>query len=139
MRRMLTAGPLAGLVAMGVAGCASAVEPVDPAELSVPVQLEVPMNPTLESVTAAVLDDAARRTGMDKASLKVESAEAVTWADGSLGCPQPGMSYTMALVPGYHIKVRAGDQELDYHASGRGYFVRCPAGMSEDPTGEEWM
>jgi hypothetical protein len=121
---------------MGVAGCASAFEPAD--QLA-PVQQEVPMNPTLESVTAAVLEDAVRRTGMDKASLKVESAEAVTWADGSLGCPQPGMSYTMALVPGYRIKVRAGEQVLDYHASQRGYFVLCPAGMAVEPATDEMM
>ena len=134
MRQMLTLGPLAALVAMSVAGCASALEPADQ---PVPVQKEVPMQPTLESVTAAVLDDAVRRTGVEKARLRVESAEAVTWADGSLGCPQPGMSYTMALVPGYRIKVRAGEQVLDYHASQRGYFVLCPAGMAVEPTGAD--
>jgi hypothetical protein len=127
---------MAGLVAMGVAGCASALEPEGPPAR---VQQEVPMNPTLESVTATVLDDAARRTGMDKATLKVESAEAVTWADGSLGCPQPGMNYTMALVPGYRIKVRVGEQVLDYHASQRGYFVLCPAGMSVEPSASDTM
>ncbi|MCM2311607.1 MAG: hypothetical protein NDI84_09395 [Steroidobacteraceae bacterium] len=93
------------------------------------------MNPTLSSVTEAVLVDAAKRTGMERASLTVESAEAVTWADGSLGCPQPGMSYTMALVPGYRIKVRAGERVLDYHASQRGHFVLCPEGQAVDPTG----
>ena len=136
MRQMILLGPMAGLVAMGFAGCASAVEPV---ALPVPVQQEVRMNPTLESVTADVLEDAARRTGTDRASLEVESAVAVTWADGSLGCPQPGMSYTMALVPGYRIKVRAGERVLDYHASGRGYFVLCPAGMAVEPTTDVTM
>ena len=29
--------------------------------------------------------------------------EAVTWSDGSLGCPQPGEYYTQVLVPGYWI------------------------------------
>lgn len=139
MRQMILPGPMAWLVAMGVAGCASAVEPVDPAEAAAPVQQEVPMNPTLESVTAAVLEDAARRTGLENATLKVESTEAVTWADGSLGCPQPGIGYTMALVPGYRIRVRAGEHVLDYHASQRGYFVQCPAGMAVEPTGEERM
>lgn len=94
------------------------------------------MNPTLESVTELVLVDAASRIGIDKASVKLESAEAVTWPDGSLGCPQPGMSYTMALVPGYRIKVRAGEQVLDYHASQRGYFVLCPAGQAIDPVAD---
>jgi len=91
------------------------------------------MNPTLASITDAVLADAAQRTGLDRTGLKAESAIAVTWADGSLGCPEPGMNYTMALVPGYRIGVRAGEQLLDYHASRRGYFVLCPDGRSEEP------
>ena len=94
------------------------------------------MNPTLLSVIDGVLADAAARTGVDKASLNVASAEAVTWADGSLGCPQPGMDYTMALVPGYRIKVRAGERLLDYHASQQGYFVLCAAGRAEEPEGD---
>jgi len=92
--------------------------------------------PTLETLTESVLDDAAKRTGLDRAALVVESAAAVTWADGSLGCPEPGMNYTMALVPGYRIRVRAGEQLLDYHSSRRGYYVLCPAGRSADPIGD---
>jgi hypothetical protein len=128
---------LAACVLAMATGCASAGESV--AQAPVPAQREVPMVPTLESITSAVLEDAAKRTGLDKAVLNVESAIAVTWADGSLGCPQPGMSYTMALVPGYRIKVRAREQVLDYHASQRGYFVLCPAGRAEEPAGEERM
>jgi len=134
MWQSLAAGSLAIVLVVVAAGCASAVEPpVPPAQ----PPREVPMNPTLESVTEAVLADAVQRTGVDRESLKVESAQAVTWADGSLGCPQPGMNYTMALVPGYRIVVRAGEQTLDYHASQRGYLVLCPAGMAAPPVIEE--
>jgi len=132
MRRLLGTGSAAVVLAVAAVGCASAVEQVAPAAT---VQREASVNPTLSSVTEAVLADAAKRTGMERASLNVESAEAVTWADGSLGCPQPGMSYTMALVPGYRIKVRAGERLLDYHASQRGYFVLCPAGTANEPIG----
>ena len=112
------------------AGCASEVGQVAPPG---PPTREGPVNPTLSSVTDAVLDDAARRTGFERVGLVVESAMAVTWADGSLGCPQPGMNYTMALVPGYRIRIRAGEQLLDYHASRSGYYVLCPAGQAIDP------
>jgi hypothetical protein len=94
------------------------------------------MNPTLAAVTEAVLADAAKRTGLKQSELAVERAEPVTWADGSLGCAEPGMHYTMGPVPGYRIRVRAGKQALDYHASRRGYFVLCPTGRSTDPVGE---
>jgi hypothetical protein len=121
MKAMTAAGWVTGLLlAMGIAGCAAA-------------QAERPMNPTLESITETVLEDAARRTGIDRPSLTVERAIAVTWPDGSLGCPQPGMNYTMALVPGFRIIVRAGEQRFDYHATRRGYFVLCPAGLAEEP------
>jgi hypothetical protein len=134
MWQSLSAGSLAVVLVAVAAGCAAAVEQGAP---PVPLKQEVPMNPTLQSVTEAVLADAVQRTGVDRERLKVESAQSVTWADGSLGCPQPGMNYTMALVPGYRIKVRAGEQVLDYHASRRGYFVLCPAGMAQEPAPQD--
>lgn len=93
-----------------------------------------PVNPTLQSVTDAVRADASQRTGLDVAKLEIQESVAVTWADGSLGCPQPGMTYTMALVPGYRIRIKAGQQILDYHASARGYWVLCPSGRAVDPS-----
>jgi len=132
-QRTCCLGILTGLLAISVAGCASAVETGKPASPPTPVQPEVPVNPTLESVTATVLQDAAQRTGIDTADLTVESARPVTWGDGSLGCPEPGMSYTQALVPGYRIRIKAGEQLLDYHASRTGYFVLCPPGRGVDP------
>jgi len=136
MKEMIAAGLL---LSAGIAGCALALEPAGQAGPNPPAQPERPMNPTLESITEAVLEDAATRTGIARANLKVEGAIAVTWPDGSLGCPQPGMNYTMALVPGYRIKLRAGAQVLDYHASRRGYFVLCPAGMAVEPMVDESM
>ena len=74
----------------------------------------------------AALDDAANRSTTGRAELKVKSAEPVTWSDGSLGCPQPGMLYTQALVSGYRIVLLAGEQALNYHAAARGKPVFCP-------------
>jgi len=91
------------------------------------------MDTDLQSITRTALDDAARRTGRDASTLKIISSEAVTWPDGSLGCPEPGKLYTMALVPGYRIRIQAGDWVLDYHASRRGYLVLCPPERSADP------
>ena len=133
--RRATSAIGAGLAIL-LAACAATSGPTAPAGAPAHSPPEKPMNPTLESVTEAVLADAAKRTGKARSALVVERAEAVTWADGSLGCPEPGMNYTMALVPGYRIRVRAGEQLLDYHASRRGYFVLCPPGRSADPIGD---
>ena len=81
----------------------------------------------------AAIDDAAQRTSTRAADVVVVSAGSVTWSDGSLGCPQPGMNYTMALVPGYRILVQAGGQVLRYHAGRRGAVQFCPQGQAVDP------
>ena len=72
-----------------------------------------------------LLADAAERTGVDVDDIEVVQAEAVTWSDGSLGCPEPGMFYTQALVDGYHVIVDAGGEELDFRVTGNGGFVLC--------------
>jgi len=85
----------------------------------------------------AALDDAANRSTTARAAITVTSAEAVTWPDGSLGCPQPGMMYTQALVAGYRIVLQAGEQTLNYHAMSRGKPVFCPAGRVAPPVPAE--
>jgi hypothetical protein len=87
----------------------------------------------LQSVIEAALVDASQRTGHPRADLKVVTAAAVTWRNGALGCPQSGMLYTDALVPGYRVVIEAAGQRLDYHASTRGDPLLCPADRTEEP------
>ncbi len=72
-----------------------------------------------------VLEDAALQLGVAPDSLVVTEAEAVTWPDGSLGCPEPGMFYTQAMVDGYRIVVEAEGQALDYRVQSSGFFRIC--------------
>jgi hypothetical protein len=90
-------------------------------------------NAPTEMIEAA-LDDAANRSTTARADIKVVSEEAVTWPDGSLGCPKPGMMYTQALVAGYRIVLQAGDQVLNYHSAARGKPVFCPASRVVPPS-----
>jgi hypothetical protein len=87
----------------------------------------------LQVAIAAALEDAARRSGLPVGQLQVIEATAVTWPDGSLGCPQDGMGYTQALVPGYRIQVRAGESVLDYHAGASGKPFHCPPKRATPP------
>ena len=92
--------------------------------------------PVPVGVAAAVdqaLADAERRTGLPRSQLKIASAETVTWPDGSLGCPEPGMAYTQALVPGFRVKILADGKLLDYHAGRSGAPTLCPADRARDP------
>jgi hypothetical protein len=79
-------------------------------------------------VLADLVADAAERTATEPEAVEVIQAEAVTWNDGSLGCPEPGMFYTQALVDGYHVILRAGTEELDYRVGAAGGFRLCEGG-----------
>ena len=62
--------------------------------------------------------DLAKRLGVDAGQLTVVSSSEVTWPDGSLGCPEPGMNYTQALVQGSRIILEAGGKQYHYHSGG---------------------
>ncbi|MBI4527699.1 MAG: hypothetical protein HY695_28215 [Deltaproteobacteria bacterium] len=63
--------------------------------------------------------DLAKRIGVDEDKIKVVRYEEVTWRDGSLGCPRPGMAYTQALVNGTLIELEASGRLYRYHSGGR--------------------
>lgn len=88
---------------------------------------------SLQPIIEAAMQDAASRNDIDRAAIEVVHAEPVTWPDGSMGCPAPGMQYTQALVPGYRVLLRAGNQTFDYHAAANGYVAWCPPGRAVDP------
>lgn len=81
-----------------------------------------------EGLLADLIADAASGAGIDPSEVEVVEAEAVTWNDGSLGCPEPGMSYTQALVPGYRVVIEIEGELLHFHSDSSGSFRLC-----EDP------
>ena len=114
---------------------AAAVTPVEP--VAAEPQGSPAMSPSNvpQAMLDAALDDAAKRASVDRSTIKVVSAGAVTWSDGSAGCPEPGMMYTQALVPGYRIVLEAGGQTLHYHAGRSGAPRFCPADRAMPPSG----
>jgi hypothetical protein len=73
----------------------------------------------------AMIDDLAGRLGLAQGAIEVVEAQEVTWPDGSMGCPEPGMVYTMALVEGYRVVLESGGLEYPYHAARSGYYFLC--------------
>lgn len=88
------------------------------------------MQPMLEQIRA----DAAQRAGVAFDQVKVLTVESVTWSDGSLGCPEPGMMYTQALVRGYRVRVDAAGTTLLYHAGTQNTFVHCTPERAQEPS-----
>ena len=73
----------------------------------------------------AAITDLAEREGVGEDAVTAAGYSAVTWRDGSIGCPKPGMMYTQALVPG-HLLVLEVDAELfSYHAGRDDTFNYC--------------
>jgi hypothetical protein len=66
--------------------------------------------------------------------VRIAAAEAVTWSDGALGCPQSGLAYTQALIPGWRLIAEAGGRMLRYHANTPGTrWLHCGAGQAQEP------
>ncbi len=78
-----------------------------------------------EAILSAILADAAERTGAEAEEITVSRGEAVTWNDGSLGCPEPDTSYTQALVDGYHVVLDVAGETLDYRVGSGSDFRPC--------------
>ncbi len=77
---------------------------------------------------AAVLADAASRTGLAVGDFEVVKAEVAEWSDGSLGCPEPGVFYTQAIVSGFWVVIETPQGALDYRLDATGGFRLCEAG-----------
>ncbi len=86
-----------------------------------------PRNPKTAPTTVvdkAILD-LVTRTKVSPDDVTVVLDEAVTWPDGSLGCPQPGMSYTQALIDGSRVLLEVDGRLYDYHAGSEGEPFLC--------------
>ena len=78
----------------------------------------------LPEVAAAVADLAARQ-GVSREDIEVIEVREVTWRDGSLGCPRPGVNYTQALVNGQLVVLAIGEQRFEYHSGPRRPLFFC--------------
>ena len=71
----------------------------------------------MDLVSQAALD-LARRLKVAADEIELLTVEAVTWPDGSIGCPQPDQLYTQALVEGHRIVLGYGERVYLYHTGG---------------------
>ena len=134
--RSLASHTHAALLCVALAGCAHS-QSQSPAGVGVSTEpmAASPMPASMALLLPTLLADAAQRSGVPKDRLQVIRALAVTWSDGSLGCPQPGFAYTQALVAGWMVSIAVPSAlaPLLYHGSDRGGWLYCPAGRAQQP------
>lgn len=97
---------------------------------------------TIDQQIAGAVDDLAGRLGISADAVAVREARAVNWGSSAIGCPQPGLNYTQALVPGIRVLLQFEASVHRYHGRiGKSLFL-CPEERAEAPAygrGEEVM
>ncbi len=87
------------------------------------------IEPGLEGIVAAAIDDLAQRLAVSPEQIVVVEAQAVVWPDASLGCPQPDMLYKQVPMDGALVRLEVADKVYDYHSgAGRAPFL-CEESM----------
>jgi hypothetical protein len=89
-----------------------------------------------QAILEAILKEGAALARVGPDQVAIERAESVVWSDGSLGCPEPGMAYTQALVKGYWVVVEAAGKKYDFRVGSGGNFRLCPPGQGHPPSQE---
>jgi hypothetical protein len=81
----------------------------------------------LAQVIATSIADLAIRLDVEPSGIEIIRSEEITWSDGSLGCPEPGMVYTQALVDGYQVILDHDGRIYLYHAGSDALPFLCPS------------
>jgi hypothetical protein len=92
-----------------------------------------PRSAEAERMISAVKADLAQRLGVPEEEIVVRSIEEVEWRDGSLGCPEPGVSYIQVITPGFLVVLEVDGVEYEYHTDTRGSLVLCEEATVDDP------
>lgn len=82
---------------------------------------------------AALIDETAALAQAALTDVAIVRADAVTWRDASLGCPEPGMTYIQVLTDGYWVVLEVAGQTYDWRMAQSGTPLLCPEGQGEPP------
>lgn len=85
------------------------------------------------SMVAPAISDLAGRLQASETEIEVLRAVPVIWNNGAVGCPQPDMQYTQALIPGYWVVLGHQSKTYSYHSSRNGPLRLC-ANARPNPT-----
>jgi hypothetical protein len=127
------------LVIVLLAGCAPTLPPADSglnptfaAPAPEPTMTRPASIPSTgdETPLKPVVEDLSRRLNVPLSDIEVVAQEAVTWPDGGLGCPQPGMNYIQVPVDGLRIVLSHAGTNYEYH-TGESTFVLCEIDVPE--------
>ncbi len=104
-------------------------------------------SPAQEIAIQASKNNLSQRLNINADQISVVNVTEVTWADTSLGCPQPDVAYAQVPTPGYMIQLEANGRIYTYQSDMEGNVVECgESGFPEFPVtpgeiqdGQPWM
>jgi hypothetical protein len=143
-----------GIVALALLGCAQLamaqeqespgskfrVDPSNPVQGEPSIELVLtpgPIDPALQPLIEIAQQDLGARLSFDNWwEIEVLEARGVTWPDGGLGCPTPGMAYIQVLVDGAVIRLNGDGKVYEYHSGGSRPPFLCEHPSTVPPPGD---
>ena len=105
-----------------------------------PAQPEQPASAPAPEIPAEYQDIANQAASLVASTLHVPvdevtvlSVQQVTWADASLGCPEPGNMYAQVLTPGYLVTTQVNGNTQQVHMNDKGKGLVCPPERAKPP------
>ena len=95
---------------------------------------ESTLSPELQTVAKQATAILVETLGVTPDDVTILEIERVTWRDGSLGCPKPGMMYTQVITPGYLVKAEVKGEFRMVHMDEKGHGVVCSSDSAK-PSG----
>jgi hypothetical protein len=112
---------------IGATASGSDIEPTNPANTSWQI------DPVASELVVLAQRRVAAQINLTPGAIQVQQVQAMVWSDTSLGCPNPGATYTSGQIDGYRIVLAVADQRYIFHTD----FDRvmpCPAANEKLPT-----
>jgi hypothetical protein len=88
-----------------------------------------PLPAEVNQIVSALGEHLAEYAGVSPDDVQPVSAEAVTWGNTALGCPEPDTAYAEVLVEGWQVTLIAEGKTYTYHTDGLARFVLCEDGL----------
>ena len=88
---------------------------------------------TVDQQISEAVAELATRTGVAADTITVRDARSVNWGSGATGCPEPGMNYTQAIVPGLQLLLEADGTIYHFHGRTGSSLFYCPDERVEPP------
>jgi hypothetical protein len=86
-----------------------------------------PRDPFLSEMVTKAKEDLSNRLSVAVDQINLLEVRQVTWPDSSLGCPQPGVTYTQAPQEGLLIRLGVDRDMYFYHSGEAGVPFLCEA------------